>query len=86
MQNSELINDLENGDGSDNVIVISEDNVYNIESVTNVDGSIIITIQPILDTESGSTTKTGGTSIGGCSGNLVDNALDVFGDLSNIDI
>ena len=90
MQNIELINDLERGNSSNNIVIVSEDNLYTIEAVNNVEGSTIITIEPILKNEDNTqrTDGKGNILIGsdGNSGFNVADALDVFGNLDNVNI
>ena len=51
MQNSELINNLQQGAASDSIVILSENDVFTINSIESVDGSIIITVEPIANLE-----------------------------------
>ena len=51
MQNSELINNLQQGAASDSIVILSENDVFTINSVESVDGSVIITVEPIENSE-----------------------------------
>ena len=83
MQNSELIRDLQAGDGSDAIVIVSDENIFNIKAVEVVDGSVIIAIAPVVDLDGGKSSSK--IFMPDASGGLdTTKALDVFGDLGAI--
>ena len=84
MTNNELTQQLNEGELTDTVVVVSDENLYNIQSVINVDGSTIITIKPLMEVD-GSFNNTNITGFPDSSGGTA-GALDVFGNLSNVSI
>ena len=86
-----LINELQEGDSTDNIIVASDDSLFSIESVNPVEGAIIIKLVTISDIgEDSHSRESGGVNMPGNSNNNggfdMNNTIDVIGDLNNFEL
>ena len=88
-----LINELQEGDSTDNIIVASDDSLFSIESVNPVEGAIIIKLVTISDIgEDSHSREIGGDNSSGddnCNNNGgfdMNNTIDVIGDLNNFEL
>ena len=85
MQNSQLIAELSQGSPTNNIVLVSEECIYTIIAVDNVEGTSLIQIEPICDVEDYNRRGDKTTFIGGGGGSSSSpDALDVFGDLESV--
>ena len=88
MNTQQLIAELQKGNPNSSVVLVSEENIFTIIEVnTNIDGTTIIAIEPILDVGDYANNLRnnliiGGGGSGGATGS--GDALDVFGDLEKV--
>lgn len=81
MTNKELKEYLNTANDNDNILLVAEDNIYNIISVNSTNNSILMLIAPLIEDKNNIKIAT----TGGDSGNNLgfNDALDVFGDLNS---
>ena len=88
MKNNELINTLKQANEQDNIVIVSEENVYTIHSVNTLEGSVLITIKPVDITKKNNNKEPNNYPIFNSNDNNsssfdIEDAIDVFGNLNN---
>ena len=88
MTKIELIDSLSGNEDNDGIILLSDDALYTIASVTSVDGSILIAIEPLKEINNNDNRNNNDIVVpGGATGGIdPSQTLDVFGNLENVNI
>ena len=86
MQNRELIKTLQQGEGTDNIILVAEENLFVIKDIANAEGSIMLIIEPILDADDYKMKIISQTNTQTNNAPDITDGIDVFGDLGSVNI